>query len=126
MAFGNVGSGQTLYQNNGFFILILTCLCVWIQSKRKPFITYELNILDLKASMIMVLTIFGALFSSICEDSTLQSILMVIVIFINAYFLVLFFIAYLKIQLAFVKDSKFKLTLLFKKTFEKYWGKVIF
>ena len=106
--FVNVGSGQILYQNNGFFILILTCLCFWIQVKRKPFITDELNSLDLKGSVVMIITIFGGLFSSICDNSTLQTILMVVIILINVYFLVLFSKIYFQIQLllAFGNDSK--------------------
>ena len=121
IAFANVGYGQILYQNNGFFILILTCLCFWIQVKRKPFITDELNSLDLKGSVVMIITIFGGLFSSICEDLTLQTILMVIVILINVYFLALFLKTYLQIKLTFVKDSKFRLF----KLFGNYWTKGI-
>ena len=126
IAFGNVGSGQTLYQNNGFFILILICFCFRIQMKWKPFITQELNSLDLRASMIMIITIFGGLFSSVCEDSTLQTILMVVIILINVYFLVLFSKIYFQIQLllAFGNDSKIFLYL--KKQAEKYWSHGIF
>jgi len=115
-----VGTGQILYQNNGFFILILICFCFWIQMKWEPFITKELNTLDLRASMITILTKNGGLFSSICDDSTLQTFLMILIILFNVYFLALFLKTYIQAYLTFAKDSKFML--LFKKKVQKYWS----
>jgi len=123
VAFANVGSGQTLYQNNGFFILIFTCLCFWIQMNWKPFITEELNSLDLKASVIMIMTIFGGLFSSVCGDQTLETILMAVIILINAYFLLFFVMIYFQIHLLLAKESKV-ITFL-KNTIEKFWSQGI-
>jgi len=120
ISFANLGSGQTLYQNSGFFILILTCLCFWVQMQWNPFITEELNSLELKASIIMIMTIFGGLFSSVCEDSTLQTILMVLIILLNVYFIALFFKIYLQIQLSFAKNSK--LLLFLSKAVAKFWS----
>ena len=119
IAFANVVTGQILYQNNGFFILILICSSFWIEKNLKPFLTDELNSLDLKASIVMILTIFGGLFSSICDDSTLQTILMMIVIIINVYFLVLFVKVYIQIKLIFPKKSK--LYVFVTNLFERFW-----
>jgi len=120
ISFGNVGSGDILYQNNGFFILIFTCFCYWIQIRWKPFITEELNSLDLKASMITIITIFAGLFSLVCENSTLQTILMVVVLVLNVYFMLLFFKTYFQIHLSFAKDSK--LFRFINKLVEKIWS----
>jgi len=86
--------------------------------KWKPFITEELNTLDLKASMIMIITIFGGLFSAVCEDSSLQTILMVLLILFNVYFMALFVKIYIQIKFSFAKNTKF--SLYFEKI-EKYW-----
>ena len=90
ITFGDVGFGETLYQNNGFFILILTVFGLWMQINWQPYITDELNSLELKASIIVSITIFGGLFSSVCNDLILQTILMIIIILLNIYFLCLF------------------------------------
>ena len=121
ISFANVGTGKILYQNNGFFILILTCLCFWIQMKCEPFLTEELNTLDLKASLIMIITIFGGLFSSICENYRIQIFLMAVIMLINVYFFISFLKTYILIKICFAKDSKF---IIFLKTnlFEKYWN----
>ena len=122
VSFANTGSGETLYLNNGFFILILTSFHFWIQIQWEPFITKELNSLDLQSSLIVILTIFGALFCSVCQDLTLQNILMDLIILINVYFLGLFLKAYLQIKLTFAKNSK--LINFFNKYFaEKFWKK---
>ena len=105
ITFGNAGFGETLYQNNGFFILILTFFGLWMQINWHPYITDELNSLELNASMIVSITIFGGLFSSICHDLTLQTILMIIIILLNIYFLCLFFKHYIQAQMNFAKDS---------------------
>ena len=120
ISFGSVGTGEILFQNNSFFILILICFCFWIQMKWKPFITKELNSLDLRASMIMILTIFGGLFAMICDDSNLQTILMILIILFNVYFLALFFKTYIQTYLSFAKDSK--LLLSFQRKVQKYWS----
>ena len=100
--------------------MILTSFCFWIQIKRKPFITEELNSLDLKASMIVIMTIFAGLFSSICDNLTLQTTLMIIIIIINVYFLALFFKAYFQIKLTFAKDSKM-IRFINKNFVERFW-----
>ena len=106
IAFANVGTGKNLYQNNGFFILILNCFCFWIQMTVEPFISDDLNNLDLKASFITIITIFLGLFSSVCENYTLQKILMVIVILVNVYFVALFAKMFITVKFYFAKESK--------------------
>jgi len=122
LSFVNIGSGDILYLNNGFLILILTGFCFWIQMKWQPFITKELNSLDSKASMIVIFTIFGGLFSTISEDPTLQTALMIIIIIINLYFLALFFKVYFQIRLTFAKETKI-LHFFNKSIVEKLWPK---
>ena len=105
ISFGQVGSGQVLYQNNGFFILILNCICLYFQNKNKPFISNHLNSLDLKASLIMTITIFCGVFSSACDDPSLQTFLMVFTLLINCYFLTLFVKNYFIWKLSFPDNS---------------------
>jgi hypothetical protein len=89
--------------------------------KWKPFITEELNNLDLKASLITIMTIYGGLFSSVCGISTLQQILMALIIMLNSYFLALFVKKFIQIKLSFAEKSKF--TRLVSNIIEKFWKK---
>lgn len=125
ISFANVGSGQTLYQNNGFFILIFICFCFWIKMNQKPFINEKLNSFDLQASIVMILTIFSGLFSSVCENSALQIILMILTIIMNINFLLIFIKNYFQIKLFFTGDTKIKTILFLKSKFEQYWSKGI-
>ena len=100
ISFAQVGTGQTLFQNNGFFILILNFICLYFQLNWKPFITDDLNSLDLKASIIMSIIIFCGLFSSICNDPNLEMFLLVFVLVVNCYFLILFLKKYIILQIA--------------------------
>jgi len=92
--------------------------------KWKPFITEELNTLDLKASLITIITIFGGLFSSVCGDSSLQQFLMVLMIMLNSYFLALFVKMFIQIKLSFAEKSK--LARWISKIIEKIWKKGLF
>ena len=106
LSFGQVGSGQVLYQNNGFFILILNVICLYMQIQWKPFITNYLNSLDLKASFIMTITIFCGVFSSACENDSLQTFLLFFILVLNCYFLIFFLRTYFILKMSFSDNSK--------------------
>lgn len=120
ISFVNVGEGATLQQNHGFFILILAAVYLWAQIKWHPFVTDELNSLDLKASVMMIITIFGGLFSSVCDNYKLQKMLMIFIIFLNIYFILIFCLQYFQIQMSFAKDNKVKVFIQ-SKIVEKFW-----
>ena len=106
ISFIHVGSGDIIYQNNAFLILICNCGWLFVQWKSKPFITDELNALDLKASFIIIATLFAGLFSSLCQNVVLQIILMAFIIIINSFFLLLFLRDYLFLQLSMSSNIK--------------------
>jgi len=107
IVFVNVGTGETIYQNNGFFILILNIIFLWIEMKFEPFITKELNSLEYKATFTMAITIFGALFSSFNQQSILEIFIIFFLFGFNIYFIIIFGISYLEISLTFgLSNSK--------------------
>ena len=77
------------------------------EMKFQPFITKELNSLEYKATSIMIITIYGALFSSSNQQSILEILIMIFIFGFNIYFILLFGLSYLEIYLTFHSNSKF-------------------
>ena len=77
------------------------------EMKFQPFITKELNSLEYKATSIMIITIYGALFSSSNQQSILEILIMIFIFGFNIYFILLFGLSYLEIYLTFPSNSKF-------------------
>ena len=110
ISFVQIGDGSISYQNNGFLILILNSIFLVLELKFKPFATPELNSLNLLSSLMMIITIFGGLFSSINQESVIVPlIIMALLMVLNIYFILLFFRNYIQIQLCF-KTKTNKLT----------------
>lgn len=77
-----------------------------LQVRESPFITYELNSLDFLATLIIIISLFGGIFASLSENSTLTQIIMIIIFVLNIYFLYLFFSDYLIMLLILRKTNK--------------------
>ena len=124
ISFVQIGDGSIYYQNNGFLILILNSIFLGLELKIKPFATHELNSLNWISNLMMIITIFGGLFSSINQESVIVPlIIMVLLMCLNIYFILLFFRNYIQIQLCFQKKTN-KLT----EIFGRFWfsGKILF
>ena len=124
IAFIKVGSGEVISQNNAFFCLILCFLLFWAQVKYKPFITNELNDLNLKSNFIMIITILLGLFSSMFQDITLQILLLILLLGLNIYFMMFFIKGYLQLKMVVTKKSKF--FDIINKKLGRFWSKGIF
>jgi len=106
ISFVQIGDGSIYYQNNGFLILVLNSIFLGLELKIKPFATHELNSLNWISNLMMIITIFGGLFSSINQQSVIVPlIIMVLLMVLNIYFILLFFRNYIQIQLCFHKKT---------------------
>jgi len=117
ISFANIGENEDVYPLNKVIICILICIFSFYgQFKTQPFITNDLNHLNLIGNVIMILTLLFALFSTICEDITMQILLLIALIIFNCYFLLLIIKSCLFFKLFIDKNSKIS------KKFEKYIG----
>ena len=92
-----------------------------LELKFKPFATPELNSLSWISNLMMIITIFGGLFSSINQESVIVPlIIMVLLMVLNIYFILLFFRNYIQIKICF-KNKTNKLTEIFGRFW--FWGK---
>ena len=117
ISFVQIGDGSISYQNNGFLILILNLIFLGLELKFQPFATPELNSLSWISNLMMIITIFGGLFSSINQESVIVPlIIMVLLMVLNIYFILVFFQNYIQIQLCFQTKTN-KLT----EIFGRFW-----
>lgn len=123
ISFLKSGSGETSSQNNAFLCLIIFLLSFWAQMKFKPFITDELNNLNLYSNFVMILTILLGLFTSLCQNDFLETILLVSLILLNIHFIYIFLKNYF--QLKMVAGSNSKVFGFLNKHLEKVWTKGI-
>ena len=65
--------------------MIVCSVLFWAETHYKPFISSELNNLNFDSSLIMLLTIFLGLFSSICDDLAIQEIIIVVLLILHIY-----------------------------------------
>lgn len=121
ISFVKIGTGETIQQNNGFFCLIICAISFLFQIKYQPFMTKDLNNLNEKASFIAISTIFLGLFGSFCENSSLEFILLIILISVNFSFVLMTMKKYLQIKITFSQKSKFFKFL--KAAFARLWSK---
>lgn len=116
-----VGSPETLAQNNAFFCLILCTISFLFQLKSKPFLTDELNDLNEKSSLTLIVTIFLGFFISFCQNFNLELILVICLFIFNSWFILITAKKYIQLKIALSKKSKFLSFL--KKTLPKFWSK---
>ena len=124
ISFLKSGSGEISSQNNAFLCLIIFLLSFWAQMKFRPFITDELNNLNLYSNFVMILTILLGLFTSLCQNDFLETILLVSLILLNIHFIFVFMKNYL--QLKMVASSNSKVFGFLNNRLEKVWIKGIF
>ena len=122
-----IGDPPLSYQNNAFFILILNSLFFGIELKLKPFGISQLNSLNLISNLVTIATIFGGLFSSINQQTSLSFTLMIVIIGLNIYFLLVFLKSFIMINLTFIEKINFFSKIL-NKIYKKFWpsGEIIF
>ena len=84
-----VGDAPISYQNNSFFVLLLISLFFGLELRFKPYGIPELNSLNLVANLVMMITIFGGLISSINQQTNLSFVLMIVIMGLNLYFILL-------------------------------------
>ena len=87
ITFLKIGTGDAIAQNNAFFCILLLVGLFWLQIQYKPFLTEDLNQFNDLTAIIMILTIFLGVFSTVSKDLQLQTIILTMIIFINTYFL---------------------------------------
>ena len=118
---GDAGTGNVISQNNAFLCLTLCFISFWAQLKLQPFVTIELNQLNLKSNFLMIITIFFGLFASICNDFKLELIILIVIFGLNLYFLLFFIKSYIQIKLVVQQNSKFYNAI--KKGIGRIWNK---
>lgn len=95
-----------------------------LQIKYEPFIIKELNDINYHASLYMFLIILLGLFSSQCDNFRLQTILMILIIFMNSHFFLRVIKKYLIFQIVSIRSDSMIKTFL-KRNFKKIWNKGI-
>ena len=101
-----VGDPTFSYQNNAFFILILNTLLLVLELKLTPFGIPQLNSLNFVANSVVIITLFGGLISSFNQHTNLSIFLMVVIMFLNIYFILLFLRCFILIKLSFSEKIK--------------------
>ena len=116
-----IGGPQISNQNNAFFILLLNTLLFVLEKKLNPFGISELNSLNFLANFVTIMTLFGGLISSFNQQSNLSVVFMVIIMFVNLYFIVMFLKCFIQIKLTFFQKLKKYLNSL-NNSFGKFWS----
>ena len=124
-SFSKIGPEEINSSNNAFLLIIILSISFAAQIYYKPFLNKELNDFNLKANIVMIVTVFFGLFSSVCADNTLQIILLIAIILINFYFILLFFQKYLTLKIG-TKDHSLKCFIKFKNVLSKSFQKGTF
>ena len=91
--------------DNAFICFILCSISFAFQIIDQPFLTEGLNSLNLKGNLIMMMTIYLGIFSSVTKDNSLQTLLMAVVVSINAIFFMVFAKNYILIKFALSKKK---------------------
>ena len=105
IAFVNIGGLQVQAVNNSCLVLILSGVFLCGQILYSPYITEELNTFDLYSSITILITLFGGIFSYICNDEQTQSVIMIIIFIINLVFILYFLRHYVVLMIT--TDKKF-------------------
>ena len=84
-------------------ILLILFISLWQQAKENPYITDDLNALDFKATLFTFGTIFGGLFAFECQTIVIESSVLILIFFINIYFIYLWIRKMMILKLPFFK-----------------------
>ena len=106
IVFVKIGSEEVENQNKAFLCFIL-CICShYLQKIYQPFALIPLNDFNYKTNSLLIMTIFLGLFSSICQNETLEIFLMIFIILLNMFFLLNFFKNFFLIKAVIHENSK--------------------
>lgn len=119
ITFIKIGPREKIAQNNLFFCLLLCIFSYIAQTKIKPFVTPELNILSLKCSITIIFSMFLSFFLSFCQNYIMEIFIMMFFGLNNLFFLASVLKCYLEISLVFQKSLCFGF---FQKLFSKFLG----
>ena len=84
-------------------ILLILFISLWQQAKENPYITDDLNSLDFKATLFTFGTIFGGFFAFECQNIIIEAAVLILIFFINVYFIYLWIRKMTILKLAFFK-----------------------
>ena len=84
-------------------ILLILFISLWQQAKENPYITDDLNSLDFKATLFTFGTIFGGLFAFECQTIVIEASVLILIFFINIYFIYLWIRKMMILKLPFFK-----------------------
>ena len=98
ISFADIGDGDLKILNKAFLCFIVCSLFFAAQIRDQPFISKELNSLNFTANLMVMITLFFGIFSSVCQNFELQTLLMTIVVFVNLFFFLSFAKQYICIQ----------------------------
>ena len=107
ISFATIGDNEEVYPINKVILCIFICIFSFYgQFQTQPFITKDLNHLNSISNIIMILTLLFALFSSICNDITMQILFLISLICTNCYFLLMIVKSVLVFKFFINKNSK--------------------
>ena len=86
ISFLKIGEGDLIQINNTFITLIILSIQTYFEMKERPYLSDDLNRLGFRGSVIMIITIFGGLFSTISQNEVIQIILMIVIFLLNINF----------------------------------------
>ena len=116
----NIGEVEEVYPINKVILCVFICLISFYgQFITKPFITDDLNQVNLNSNVIMILTLLFALFSAICENTAMKIIFMVFLTCLNCYLIFIIGKSCLTLKLLYTNNSK--LLNFINKTFQKFF-----
>ena len=121
ISFAKIGPPEKNGENNAFFCIIICLIFLYAQIRQKPFISEELNELNIKTSSILILTIFLGFYASFCDEPVAEMILILILLLFNCWINIHIIKNYIQMKIAFTKKSKFFLCVQW--FFHKYWIK---
>ena len=90
ISFADIGDGDLRILNKAFLCFIVCSIFFAAQISDQPFMSKELNSLNFKANLMVMITLFFGIFSSVCQNFDLQTLLMTIVVFVNLFFFLSF------------------------------------
>lgn len=108
ISFVKISEGTTIYQINACLMIIILFLLFMVQIIHPPFITKELNNLEYLSTMIILITVFGGLFTSISQKDSITETSTIIIFLLNLYFIFSFYKNYLLLLLILRLDDKSK------------------
>lgn len=115
-------SEESVRLNNVFICFIICALYTFLLFIKKPFMNEDLNNFSFRTSVIMLITIFLGLFSSVAKENILILILFVLLVFVNLYFVIIMLKQYILLQLLLPKKFKFNLSKFLNQKFQKIFA----